>query len=86
MPNMIMFKDSMSGKTIVTDAVTCDFVCDDESAVVITRNGGRYALQLQMLAALLDEYKGAGIKLVAVQAGQEPAQAEAPKEEETQGE
>ena len=84
MPNMIMFKDKMSNKTIVVNPLTCDFICDDESAIVVTQNGGRYAVPVMELAALLDEHKGAGIKLVAVTPIQE-APAEAPKAE-VQGE
>lgn len=81
--NMIMFRDQMTGKTVITDPITCEFICDDSAAVVITKAGNRYAMPVNHLAALLDEHKGAGVKLIAIQE-QQPTP-EAPKEE-AQGE
>lgn len=62
---MIMFTDAMTGKAVVVNPMNCEFICDSESAVVITPNG-RYAMPVNHLAYLLDEKEGAGIKLVAI--------------------
>lgn len=80
MHNLIMFRDMLTGKQVITSPHTADMLIDGENAVVVT-DKGRYAILTRELVALLDE-NVSGCKITSVTITEKPAEvAVAPQEE-----